>query len=275
MSHSIKSDSRQFEQTLDLRVPREAVWKALTDGAEIARWFAPEARVDPQVGGVVGWTWRDHFDWQQTVDVFDEGRHLRTRYDAWRGEADTPHPLFIDFHLEGEGGATRLRVVHSGFGADAAFDDEYDAISGGWPIELASLRLYLERHLGKDRQLAWTRAVVDAPPEEVWNALSAADAFGCASMMGRQKGDPFAFSTGDGDSFEGTVLKAEGTEFVGAASSHGDGWLRTWVGAHQGRTMLWLWLATYGDAPVAGLQQRWDGLVDRLFGDRIAGGEAS
>jgi len=275
MTQSSPSSSRQYEQTLDLQVPREAVWKALTDGAEIARWFAPEARVDPQVGGVVGWTWRDHFDWQQTIDVFETGVHLRTRYDAWRGQADAPHPLFIDFHLEGDGGATTLRIVHSGFGADSSFDQEFDAISGGWPIELQSLRLYLENHLGRDRQLVWTRAVVDASPDEVWQQLSASDAFGCAPMMGKQKGDAFAFATSDGDAFEGTVLKADGTEFVGTASNHGSGWLRTWVGAHDGRTMLWLWLATYGDAPAAGVQEHWDAMVERLFGDRIVRGDAS
>jgi uncharacterized protein YndB with AHSA1/START domain len=275
MTQSPSSSARRYEQTLDLQVPREAVWKALTDGAEIARWFAPEARVDPQVGGVVGWTWRDHFDWQQTIDVFEPGRHLRTRYDAWRGEGDAAHPLFIDFHLEGDGGATTLRIVHSGFGADASFDQEFDAISGGWPIELASLRLYLERHLGRERHLTWTRAVVDAPQDEVWRQLSAADAFGCAAVMQHANGDAFSFTTGDGDAFEGTVLKAEGTEFVGTAANHGDGWLRAWVGAHDGRTMLWLWLATYGHGPVAGLQQRWDALVERLFGERLVRSDAS
>ncbi|MCK5941392.1 MAG: SRPBCC domain-containing protein [Planctomycetes bacterium] len=275
MSNDPTTSSRQYEQTLQLDVPREAVWKALTDSGEVARWFAPEAHVEPRVGGEVRWTWQDHFDWLQTIDRFDEGRHLRTTYDAWRGAGDQPHPLFIDFHLEGDGGRTTLRLVHSGFGADASFDGEFDAISGGWPIELESLRLYLERHRGRDRQLVWTRAVVDDTPENVWRALSSADGFGCAAAAGVEPEGGFAFVTADGDSFEGTVLKNDGTEFVGCVTNRDHAWLRSWVGVADGRTMLWLWLATYGDAPVSGLQARWDAMVARLFGDRLVAGAGS
>ena len=43
---------------------------------------------------------------------------------------------------------TTLRLVHSGFGPGADFDEEYDGISQGWPVELRSLRHYLENHAG-------------------------------------------------------------------------------------------------------------------------------
>ena len=270
------TSSRQFEQTLDLQAPREAVWRALTDGAELARWFAPEASVDPQVGGLVGWKWRDHFDWQQTIEAIEPGKHLRTRYDAWAGAGDTPHPLFVDFRLEGEGGHTTLRVVHSGFGSDSRFDKEYNDISGGWPVELRSLQLYLEQHLGRDRQLVWSRAVVDLDVAGVLDALTAGDALGCAAVpVSAKPGDAFAFSSGGGDHFEGQVVKRGEREFVGICRNHDDGFLRLWVGGHDGATMLWLWLATYGDAPVAGLQERWDGMLKRLFGDHVQEGAAS
>jgi len=274
MSNSTPSP-RQFEQTLDIQVPRDAVWRALSHGEEIARWFAPEVQVDAQVGGVMGWKWRDHFDWQQTIDAIEPGKHLRTRYDAWRGQGDSEHPLFIDFHLEGEGGTTTLRIVHSGFTTDSSFDSEFDGISGGWPIELESLRLYLENHHGRDRQLTWTRATLDVDATTAWQKLSAADAFGCAVANGTPKGEAFAFSSGDGDRFEGNVLKADGKEFVGIVKNHGDGFLRLWVGDHEGKAMIWLWLATYGDAPVPGLKQRWDAMVQRLFANEIAESNAS
>ena len=262
--------SRQFEQTLTLDAPREAVWRALTDAEELARWFAPEVSVDARVGGSVAWKWSGHFDWQQTIDVLEPGRRLRTRYDAWGGSESEPHPLFIDWRLEGEGGTTTLRIVHSGFESDARFDQEYDGISSGWPIELQSLRLYLEKHRGKTRQLTWSRATLDVDVDSAWQTLAADDALGCASIdAGLEAGAPFAFASGEGDRFEGRVVKSGASEFAGISTNHGDGFLRIWVGSHEGQTMLWLWLATYGDAPPAGLQQRWDALVRRVFADHL------
>ena len=43
--------SRAVEKVIELNAPIEAVWKALTDGQELARWFPLEARVTPGKGG--------------------------------------------------------------------------------------------------------------------------------------------------------------------------------------------------------------------------------
>ncbi|MEM7205856.1 MAG: SRPBCC domain-containing protein [Planctomycetota bacterium] len=253
--------SRQFEQTLSLAAPREAVWRALAESGEVARWFAPEVEIEPRVGGTVRWEWPGHFDWRQTIEVFEPGRHLRTRYEAWSG--DVSRPLFVDWQLEGEGGTTTLRVVHSGFGDDSTFDQEYHDISNGWPVELASLRVYLERHRGTPRQITWARAMVDVDAGEAWQRLGAADALGFAALPLRElePGAPFAFASGDGERFAGTVVKAAEYEFAGPLETHDHGFLRLWLGGHEGRTMVWLWLATYGAAPPAGLQDRWDAMV--------------
>ncbi len=263
--------SRQFSQTLDLDAPREAVWKALTQGDEIARWFAPTATVEPKVGGAVHWGWKDHFDWPLTIEVFEPDQHLRTRYDVKveggeQGETVTMQPLFIDFFLEGRAGGTTLRVVHSGFGAEASFDDEFAGISHGWPIELESLRLYVERHLGRKRHLTWAQATLDLPADAVWRRLAAADGLACGEEVVQLKaGETVDFATADGDQFVGEIIATYPHEFVARATSHGNGFLRVWSGSVGGRTLLWLWLATYADAPPAGLQQRWDELVHRLF----------
>jgi uncharacterized protein YndB with AHSA1/START domain len=273
-----ETSARQFARTLDLAAPREAVWRALTDGAEIRRWFAPTASVDPKVGGALVWQWDGHFHWPQTIEVFEPGRHLRTRYDTRvdGGEATIEHPLFIDWQLEGEGGRTTLRIVHSGFGADECFDDEYDGISRGWPVELESLRLYLERHRGNQRQLCWSRATIDAAPDAVWQALIADGALACGTGIAELgAGAAFAFTTADGDHFAGRVVTTHARELVAIAASHGDGFLRFWVDAVGGKTHLWLWLATYGDTAPVGLQARWDALVERLFAGRIRESNAS
>ena len=57
----------------------------------------------------------------------------------------------MEFTLETHQGKTRLRLVHSGFGEGAAWDNELEGITEGWQAELRSLRHYLERHRGQDR----------------------------------------------------------------------------------------------------------------------------
>ena len=45
----------------------------------------------------------------------------------------TEGPKTVEFEIEPAvgGAATRLRLLHSGFGADAKFDQEYESTHGG------------------------------------------------------------------------------------------------------------------------------------------------
>ena len=47
----MKSTQRLFEMSIDIEATPEHVWKALTDAAELTRWFPLQARVTPGTGG--------------------------------------------------------------------------------------------------------------------------------------------------------------------------------------------------------------------------------
>ncbi len=259
--------SREFKMEIDIAAPREAVWNAIVNEAD--RWFAPDVRVEPGVGGEVVWSWKELHVWPQRIEVWEPGSRLRTRYDSSvEGTEGGHHPLFIDFQLEGEGGRTTLRLVHSGFGPAAAFDDEFDGISQGWPIELRSLRLYLERHAGEDRQLAWSTATIELAHDEAWRRLTGDDGLACGARIdGLREGDAFSLGTATGDVFEGDVLSCNRHGFTGVARNHGDGFFRFAVENCGGRSQVWLWLATYGQPAGAAedLEARWDAMLERLF----------
>jgi hypothetical protein len=199
---------------------------------------------------------------------------LRTRYDSKVEDGEGGRkPLFIDFQLEGEGGRTTLRLVHSGFGPEAAFDEEYDGIGRGWPVELRSLRLYLEHHLGQDRQLAWSTRGVELEGSRVWQRLTGPDGLACGAGLDKlSEGQPFRFRTADGDELAGTTLCCHEREFSGLAASHGNGFLRFTVDRCGGGLQVWVWLATYGQdpSPTRALQARWDAMLDRLFPAAVA-----
>lgn len=266
MTHS----SRQFAMQIEIQAPRDAVWQALTEAREIARWFAPATACEPRVGGRLVWQWGELHTWAQTIEVFTPGVHLRTRYDSSVDDGKGgKRPLFVDFRLEGRGGTTTLRLVHSGFGPEAGFDAEYHGISGGWPVELRSLRLYLERHRGRDRLLAWSACSTNLAPEAAWRRLTGPEGLAAAGLPQLHEGEPFALDVPNAGRITGTTLFVPSArEFSGLAENLGQGWLRVHCEHWAGATQIWLWLAIYDGtrATADSFQRAFDALLQRLFG---------
>jgi uncharacterized protein YndB with AHSA1/START domain len=261
--------SRRFETQIDVQAPRDAVWEAISTDAGLRRWFAPDVSVDSQVGGEIVWRWNEHHTWPQRIEILEPGVRLRTRYDSGVDDADGgKKPLFLDFLLEGEGCMTTLRVVQSGFGPESGFDEEYDGISRGWPVELRSLRLHLEQHAGKERRLAWSTMDLDMTPTAAFERLTSAEGFGCGTVAeSMREGEPFRFESVDGDVFEGDALTCHAHQFSGDAHSHGGAFLRISTDEWAGKTHVWLWLGAYDQTAedVAELSARWDAMLQRLF----------
>ena len=220
MSQS-KPKSRQFEMQLEIAAPRDAVWSAISSDTELRRWFAPEAKVVPGAGGEILWRWNGLHSWPQVIEVWEPGSRLRTRYDSSVDDGEGGKlPLWLDFFLEGEGGRTTLRLVQSGFGPESTFDEEYDGISRGWPVELRSLRLYLERHAGVNRSHARCVTTIDLAAEEAWERLTGEEGLAAGSAIDAlAEGDPFRFTTPAGDVFEGRALCCEPRSFSGMTTS--------------------------------------------------------
>ena len=266
--HDSRSD-REFSTELHLDAPRDTVWQAIVSDRGLRRWFAPDASVDPRIGGEVVWNWTGHHRWVQRIEIVEPGARLRTRYDSAVDDGEGgKRPLFIDFLLEGEGGSTTLRLVQSGFGPEADFDDEYDGISRGWPVELQSLRLYVERHAGRVRDLAWAATSIDTPADLAWQQLTGEQGFGCGTTIDALgMGAPFRFESADGEVFEGTALRCQPREFSGIAASHGDAFLRISCEAWAGQTHPWCWLGAWNHPAddLAALQTRWQSMLSQLF----------
>jgi len=144
---------RKHETQIEIDVPIEEVWRALTEADAVARWFAPKMTVEPGVGGFVLADFGPGLEWKTTIEVWEPNRHLRlveTRdqgmSDSPVSEAREPCRLVQDYYLEAAGGKTVLRLVHSGFGSGEAWDVEYDGTRGGWPICFLRMTLGLEQH---------------------------------------------------------------------------------------------------------------------------------
>jgi len=159
--------TRSASGEIHIDAPPERVWRALTEADELTRWFPLDARVEPGPQGRIWMSWGNEFGAWSPVEVWDPPRHLQV---VWTMSEDAPAQV-TDYHLEALEGGTALRVVTSGFPADASWDDMVEGTRLGWAFELRQLKHYLERHDGRERAAAYLRRRVDLSREDAWARL--------------------------------------------------------------------------------------------------------
>lgn len=158
--------------SLEVRVdaPLNDVWRALATGEGMRRWFPFDARIDARPGGEAWVSWGPGMDFAVPLAWCETGKRfgwLEPRPD----EDGEKVELAVDFTLESNGSSTVVRVVNSGFGTSASWDNEVDSISRGWLVYLRHLKFSLERHPGVDRRVVYVEAKIDAPIEDAWSRM--------------------------------------------------------------------------------------------------------
>lgn len=270
--------TRAFQMSLDIDASPEDVWRALTEAGELVRWFPIDARVTPGVGGSMAWSWGEGWDWETRIDAWEPGRLLRLVQEDARpydtqgrplspGEAE-PARIAMEFILETHQGKTRLKLVHSGFGHGAAWDNELEGITEGWQAELRSLRHYLHRHRGRDRHFGRAWLTTTTPRDTAWDRLLGPGGFRVSPTQPAE-GQAYEVTTPGGQRFTGTVeLDLPRETLAGTVRELDDGWFRllTWTDG-KGDTGVWAWVATYtGDDPrVREFRDQGQQALKRLF----------
>jgi len=133
--------SNVVEKTLQLSMPPERVWRALTDPAELGRWFPDETELNPGVGNVGWFRWEEHGNYAVRVEEMDPPRWLVWTWARSPGIAlEEGARTRVEWRLEPRpDGGTTLHLTESGF-ADPESREENDA---GWDYELGELMDYL------------------------------------------------------------------------------------------------------------------------------------
>ncbi|HYC60255.1 MAG TPA: SRPBCC domain-containing protein [Thermoanaerobaculia bacterium] len=245
------SEQKSVQAEITIDADAETVWRAISEGEEIKRWFTLDARVTPGVGGAVWMSFGEGMDWESPIEVWEPNRHLRA-------VDPSPSKLAVDYYIESKGGETVLRIVHSGFAADA-WDDELETLNGGWRAFLAILKNYLEQHRGEPRTVAYFRHPVVK--------LTRAEAF---PRMLEALGVPLV---GEGERFSGPIFEGIAdvskppVNFSGALANFGRGFLLIEIEPGREQCRPAVWVSLYGDAAkeAPALQARLQELVTRAF----------
>lgn len=245
--------TRDIELSVELDASPEDVFRAVTDGTEIAKWLAPEARVTPPSDGKKGtvWvSWGEGMGAERSIDIWDAPRRMRH---ASGENPETKAPLWVDWLIEAKaGGTTTLRLVHSGFSTNADWDDEFDSLARGWRLMLANLRHYFARHAKKPAVHLTFMAKVDGPRENVWSTLLSKLAF-----QGTPKsGDAFRITIESADILTGRIdLVNHARDLALVVHELDDALLRFTLegGAKSpGPTFLYGYVIAFGDAARTG-----------------------
>ena len=87
MNETTKTAPLAIERIIELSVPRERVWRAITEPEELARWFLQKAEWELEPGHEGLFTWDGYGGYRIREEAVEAPTYLAWR---WANEADTP-----------------------------------------------------------------------------------------------------------------------------------------------------------------------------------------
>lgn len=174
----------EAENVVELGVPVEQVWQALTTTAGLTSFLCDEAEVEPGAGGSVRIGWNGQMLDAARIEVWEPGRRLHLRGNGV-AEEWTLQAIGTDH------GSTRVRLVFSGYG-DTDWDDVYDAFDATGAFILELLTSWLDEHAGARPRQHSATAELPGDRASAWRA-----AFGTGIGGLALAADPATVRVGD------------------------------------------------------------------------------
>jgi len=258
---------KRLKKEIEIAASPAAVWKALTDAEELARWFPLSARVTPGADGSIFLSWGPGCEGEARITGWEPQKLLRWIEQAGGGAES--EGATIEWKLEQRGGTTVLRLVQSGFFAGGDWADEYFASTEyGWGFMLVNLRHYLERHAGTPRQVAWPRVKVGVSREEAYRRLAAPGGLFREGAGGLAASSEYMLEAATGENFEGRVEFVRPPRgFCISVRELNDALLWLTIEGSGAEHEVQLWFSAYGvpQTKVESFEKQWAGVLGRIF----------
>lgn len=245
------STGRTIELEVTILATPAEIWKALSTAEGLARWFPPMAEGGGAPNSDLFLSWGEGIDWRTRTTAWEENRHLQWSDPPKKDSANTADSIqmAVDWYIETiSGGRCVVRLVHSGFSADADWDDQYGANKEGWTYFLFNLRHYLERHASTPRVLILERRLATLPRAQLWTRLLGDDGLRAThnGTRGVRVGDRLAFTMNDGRSIPFVVGRVEPSILWGTVESLNDGLLMIELEPGSDEYHFGIYLSVYG-----------------------------
>lgn len=193
-------DTRSIELEIEVPGSPEEVWRAIATGPGISSWYVPHT-VEEREGGSATASFGPGPEMQVPgrVAVWDPPN--RVVFDGGGDEGGMAFEWLVEAR---SGGTCIVRLVHSGFGSGAEWDEQYDDMTDGWGLFLLNLRLHLEHFAGQSAEAMLPGAMWPGPRDEAFARLTEALGIGAAPAVGER----VRVRADDAPPLSGTVVDA-------------------------------------------------------------------
>ena len=136
---------RGYAHRVDIVAEVDAVWQALTDTSQLARWCSPGAQIRARAGGLFRASVDRVTEFEAHIDVFEPGRRLKLIYLPTPGVPPAGSVMTDDFILDAVPGGTIVRLLGHGIPADPEWETQYLRLRTGWQQALTRLKVMVEK----------------------------------------------------------------------------------------------------------------------------------
>jgi uncharacterized protein YndB with AHSA1/START domain len=123
------------------------VWRAMTEGAHLVRWCAPDAQLRPKAGGLFRASVDRVTQTEAHIDVYDARRRMRLIYLPSPSLPASETAIVADLILESTATGSILRVLGSGIPDGPQWEAQFKRMKLGWGTALARLKVYVETQM--------------------------------------------------------------------------------------------------------------------------------
>jgi uncharacterized protein YndB with AHSA1/START domain len=132
---------------VDIAGDVQAVWRAFTEAAHLAKWCSPGAQIRAYRGGLFRASVDRVTEMEAHIDVFEPGRRIRLIYLPSPTLPATDTAIVADFIMESAPTGTIVRVLASGIPDGPAWDTQYKRMRMGWERAMARLKVFVETQM--------------------------------------------------------------------------------------------------------------------------------
>ncbi len=161
---------RSVEAEIEVPGTPEEVWQAIATGPGISAWFVP-SEVEERVGGAVVCNFGPGMESLSTITAWEPPHRFVAESRDDLGSDDPT--VATEWSVRARSGDTCVvRVVHSWFMDNDAWDEQYEGHTYGWLSFFHVLRAYLTHFRGRPGASFQVVGSAPEPKEAAWAALT-------------------------------------------------------------------------------------------------------